>query len=291
MTLQLIMGTALMTLFISCGDVTSLEGKKNRPTSDKSNQGISVTSSLINSHLHRTAPAAALTYLEETEKVLAGTLDANSYRIVPDITVDDEAGSVTGRRMSRPAIACGTGTAFSGTTARIEDCTKKNTVNAVWNATAKGVAGEVNWQLVARTESAEEFWLDTRTGMIWSDRITVDNWCNASGNKQVSSEPKYFNCDANFQKSVCAGVKLEAVGDSVKWRLPTRNDYLQADLDGLRFVLPNKADAGTPFWTATVVNLETRIKAWAYNQYFGTLEAIDMGETISVRCIGAPRAK
>ncbi len=48
----------------------------------------------------------------------------------------------------------------------------------------------------------------------------------------------------------------------VRWRLPTRADWLQADIDGSRFVLPNFLSHF--FWTATV-NSTDRTKALTYS--------------------------
>ena len=68
----------------------------------------------------------------------------------------------------------------------------------------------------------------------------------------------------------------------ITWRLPTRADYLQADLNGLRFVLP-RTDAAV--WTATVSG-ENRENAWSIIPKTGELTSVVRSTNLAVRCVG-----
>jgi hypothetical protein len=133
-----------------------------------------------------------------------------------------------------------------------------------------------------------EIWMDLRTGMVWSDIITFEgNWCSASGSQLQKADNVGEDCAITGKgQSLCT--KYDPVElPKVSWRLPTRHDYLQADIDGIRFVL-NK-EPNTFFWTATVSSdIKARDKAWTYNMTSGTLVAELMNTNRHVRCIGTP---
>jgi hypothetical protein len=95
----------------------------------------------------------------------------------------------------------------------------------------------------------------------------------------VFSVPSYMH--RSIEMDLLASIGLP----NIKWRLPTRNDYLQADLNGIRFVLKT---ANSPFWTATMNSASTnRSEAWTYNQSQRTIEKVAMTDLRQVRCIGA----
>lgn len=187
----------------------------------------------------------------------------------------------------RPTEICGEGTNFTGISGRIRDCLAKNPKLAVWNGTVSGAAGETTWQLVTLTSGGKEFWQDLRTGLVWSDNTGLKNWCAASGNKQPSAVGIDIDCSTlGENQNSCA--ELGVFGTNIVWRLPTRNDFLQADINGARFVFKTSTTSNG-YWTATVVGTSAgRSKAWSYNYVDGTLAASEMTNTLQVRCVGAP---
>jgi hypothetical protein len=220
----------------------------------------------------------------ETTLITSGALPAG-YRIIPLMALDDEG--TNGKNISsrsglgRPAVDCGA-TAGQTLKQRIADCLKLNTTTASWDGTSFGASGESVWKLVTRTGTLE-MWLDTRTGHLWSDTIATTNWCNASGNTLVETDAS-VNCLTAGTNVTCVGKNLMNI-TGIVWRLPTRNDYLQGDLDGLRFVL--KESDTTGFWTATMNSVSFgRSEAWVYQQRQGTLESAALGNDHQVRCIG-----
>ncbi len=243
----------------------------------------------VASHMYREKGTMVISYAEEMAKTLANTLP-DAYRKIPNILIDDEGKNVTTRdTLGRPSVMCGIGDDFEGVKTRIADCSAKNADRSFWNGNAHGTSGEAVWVLVTRSGTGLETWRDNRTGMIWSDVLSAgSNWCKASGNTQQPTSPATTDCNAlAASDSLCAGnISMDGIGPHIVWRLPTRNDYLQADLDGARFVLPNRGLA----WTATInSNIITRNEAWAYRLTNGTLEVSELTSLRQVRCIGVPK--
>lgn len=178
---------------------------------------------------------------------------------------------------TRPTVTCGT--TQTTIAARIAHCATQNSSAATWNGQTNGIAGEGNWKLVTYT-GTYEVWRDERTGLVWSDKVpTNDNWCKATGNAQADDPSSYCNnasyqdqttpysyCveDASHQPALAGenwttgayhgikgGMGAVATGTSpaVRWRLPSRADWMQADIDGVRQVLPN---INNTFWSATI---------------------------------------
>lgn len=151
-----------------------------------------------------------LTLAEEVEsfgQAMGGSLLpitlSYSYRDIPDISRDnDGATGISITYALRPPTACGN----SGKIAtRIADCAAKNGTRASWNGAEKGNAGQALWKLVFTTgqttpnscagNDCREVWQDTRTGLLWSSLARTSasttpintNWCQASGNVQLST--------------------------------------------------------------------------------------------------------
>lgn len=273
MKLRMITNVLFVATLLSCGEDTG----RRRGSPEIFVPGITTEDNFITaSHLHRNRESIVLTSREERDAIAAGILSID-YRTKPSLSLDDEGkdGSNVRSRstLGRPATNCGLAENLS-ITARIENCSLLNSTAAVWDGTTHGASGESLWRLVAR-EGTSELWLDTRTGHLWSDTIVATGWCNASG----------ALCPAQTVVPVCSGASFMGL-TGISWRLPTRNDYLQADLDGLRFVL--KPDGGTGFWTATIDSLSpSRNAAWVYQQTQGTLEKVPFTSDRNVRCIGA----
>jgi hypothetical protein len=61
------------------------------------------------------------------------------------------------------------------------------------------------------------------------------------------------------------GLTATASSPSVRWRLPTKYDYQQADNNGIRFVMPEMAKTGSGYeWSASVVASD-RSSAWMFH--------------------------
>ncbi|WPU66425.1 hypothetical protein [Peredibacter starrii] len=294
---EILIGMCLLATLVGCSD----PGHQTRkPVTDTSTGELEPDSQMIHSGIHREKGAAPLTYAEEISKTIANNLPAAIYRTVPDIEKDDEGTDGinvnTRSSLGRPLTVCGGAGTFSGINARIADCASKNGEKAIWDGSRYGSSSEGTWQLVALLDSTKEIWLDTRTGMIWSDLIknmesgaTEFNWCKAAGSETLPTPSSGIDCNAEAAgEKVCTNLIIDEIGTQVEWRLPTRNDYLQADLDGLRFVL--KRENANGLWTGTIKAGSTlRSEAWVYQSSNGTLVAGELTTTRNVRCIGVPR--
>jgi hypothetical protein len=282
----------ILILLAGCGeDVSSNRRLGENTTPDRTTPELgSEGSDFLHSHIHREKGSTVLTYAEEIRKTLANDLPATLYRLIPLIEKDDEGSSqnvITLDEIGRPNTDCGTGT-FSGIDARITDCFQKNAEKALWEGVRYGASGEGTWKLISRN-SSKEIWLDAETGMVWSYLIPSSmNWCKASGNSESLTPTTTVDCSTlGAQVSACVGASLSEMADQVKWRLPTRNDYLQADLNGLRFVLNRENNPG--LWTATIRGTSSgRSEAWIYSSKEGTLLSDKLENEKQVRCIGVP---
>lgn len=273
---------ATLTALVGCGgDVGS---RRNAPVIEVPTIGGDSTAI---SQIHRNRGLNVLTTGSEITLLTTGALPAG-YRIVPLMRLDDEGTNGNNVRtrsgLGRPGVNCGL-TINATLSSRIAECNSLNAASASWSGTIDGAAGESTWQLVAKS-GAQEVWRDQRTGQLWSDIMDTTNWCNAAGNNLQESGPS-VNCQTMGTNSTCVGKTIMGL-TGVTWRLPTRNDYLQGDLNGLRFVLRESDTTG--FWTATMDSSSlTRNEAWVYQQRQGTLEKDVLGDDHQVRCIGAAR--
>lgn len=285
-----VIALVLLTSLVSCGDDVA-KGKRNGTKSPGTSTPITAETATIHSQMHREKGASILTYAEEIKKTLANEISAKLYRSIPSMEKDDEGSSenvITIEDIGRPNTVCGTGTGFIGINARISDCSKKNADKASWDGKLYGASGEGTWKLVVNT-GTKEFWLDEKTGMVWSHVLATVNWCKASGNTENNTTEIVVDCnDIGEALSSCSGKIFDEVGDQIKWRLPTRNDFLQADINGLRFVMKKEAEA-TGLWTATIRAASSgRNEAWVYNSKEGTITSGLLTTNRHVRCIGAP---
>ena len=79
------------------------------------------------------------------------------------------------------------------------------------------------------------------------------------------------------------GMKLAgtSTSPSVYWRLPTRDDWFLAMVNGMPYVLANTVGS---YWTATT-NSGNRTEAW-YTNVWGTTSASTKTNNQRVRCVG-----
>lgn len=248
------------------------------------------------------------------------------YRPIPKIISDDEGFLNTEvlpvNRDTWGATSCGqTGTIKN----RIANCRTVLGLGTQWSGTLEANASQGSWKLVSRLgakvgSQAQEVWIDERTGLLWSSVVSVaSNWCHASGSSNTSDgaiiaryredDPADI-CDQNANQvndnkpiSLCkellsdnnfgANHSVNGKGGlsrsstpAVYWRLPTLNDYENAEYNGIRFVLPDMGSSGgADEWTATVVSSD-KAKSWIYNSSQGFHLNRNRQLTASVRCIG-----
>lgn len=222
------------------------------------------------------------------------------------------------------AITCGTSGTMN---ARKTDCGTVFGGNATWNGKANGHNGEGSWALISRTANittgkGREVWLDNSTGLMWSSIVSTGiNWCKASGSSNSAEsniiagnynedDPNDI-CDNSFYQvqtsnpiSACedaigftsTDADIDVAGKSglsrssspkVAWRLPSMYDYMVANHDGLRFVMPDTLGANTSGqeWTATIDSTD-RLKAWLFDPTTGTRSKDERSFSYAVRCIG-----
>lgn len=125
--------------------------------------------------------------------------------------------------------------------------------------------------LVAATEKGTEFYKDTKSKLIWGSRIATDFNHYGSQKACVDELPDY-----------------QVLG-SLKWRLPTINEFEQAAAHGMKTALPN---SDYSFWSSTGVKRKRsrRNRALPASVYLwdGTDQRTDTGDLkdgASVRCV------
>jgi hypothetical protein len=267
---------------ISCNDVST-----NRKMGTFQPPQAVVAEPVVISGIHREQGKPVISYSDE---IKADGKPANG-RFIPDNRLDDDGADGENTNIAlRPNIECGLGRSVSLTN-KIKDCADKNADRAIWNGKLNGSSAEADWKLVMVSKvglSKTEIWQDTRTKMLWSDIVsTTANWCQASGSDQPASDLVSIECNNLIgNEKTCVNYSHSEL-PNVTWRLPSRVDYLQADIDGIRLVLRRSPDT---FWTATTSTFkqgEKRENAWTYDQESGNFVAFKMSEARSVRCIGA----
>ncbi|HAR43823.1 MAG TPA: hypothetical protein DCS07_14510 [Bdellovibrionales bacterium] len=175
-------------------------------------------------------------------------------------------------------------------------------------------------------EYGKEVWQDQRTGLLWSSGQGLTNWCKASGNNNITDNPtaeadpagicdnSTYQATSNPAYSMCfedathatdrnvgyyylggnynygKGGLTDTSSPKVSWRLPSAHDYMIAEINGLRFVLPdtrfNMLNPTEVEWTASVVS-SSPDSAWVFNSQTGELtQQLRSGAAI-VRCVGA----
>lgn len=259
---------------------------------------------------HRDKMMAQKTLKEEL--TLGTSALPSGYRKVPDLTKDDDGysgGSVT--FASRPTQVCGT--TQNTVEARVAQCAELNAALASWDGSVVGNAGQALWKLVTYN-GTHEVWRDERTGLLWSDRLGQTNWCRATGSsgggpygqvdpynfcdnvlyQPIQATPEsWCTEDAGFNTpgaydSMKGGMRLAATpsSPSISWRLPTLYDYQMANIDGIRFVLPNMTAGAAWAWTSTIVS-PFRDDAWYFFGDLGYFNSFQrMNGAGSVRCLG-----
>lgn len=210
---------------------------------------------------------------DQIQSLLAKEEAPKTYHFVSTEKVGYES-SVLKAELSGNLDNCGEEPHLNGVKARYTDC------DTTWKGGTNGISGEGDWKLVMRdlSRDAATLWLDTRTNLIWSHKITDAVWANANGSAEVIDD------------RVCHSLEELTTDENgishISWRLPNRNEFLQADINGSRFVLQteNEEDnASEYFWTASQVDEN---HAWTIQNNTGILKQESKTNIAQVRCVG-----
>jgi len=215
------------------------------------------------SFIYRTRGMDQITHNELARFMATDSLPID-YRTIPDELSDLDSQVITALK---PSVDCGDDDSLQSVSEMMSDCSDKNKLTSSWNGKINGISGEGKWSLVY-FKNGVMFWFDENTSQVWSPLIDSGNWSAASGANAADDE---FIC--NRGNSI--------LKDFVKFRLPNRNEYLMADLNGARFVLSN---LDTVTWTAT--SDDNQSNAWAISQENGVLQLVDKDTKLDIRCIG-----
>lgn len=125
--------------------------------------------------------------------------------------------------------------------------------------------------LVARDDKGLEIYKDSKTGLIWGDRITTD--FNHYGSQMA--------CNRDLREA-------ELLKD-VDWRLPSVREFEVAASHGMKDSLPHMLHA---FWTSTPVKVKTKrrrktilVGAYLWDGDAQKTDAGDLKDGASVRCV------
>lgn len=282
----------ILSILVSCGATKNSDrekgggGKPNNDTRDNRAATPGEFQATIRTHTYRNTGTIQLSIKEEALAVIAGKLPA-TYAPIPQFNLHNDAKVI--KLNPLPSINTSCGNDIEATTtikARVADCKTKqaDTMAITWLGKAYGISGEGNWQLISNSvetieekKNAYQLWHDESTDLIWSDIVTEADFFIATGSKDGSIDNKDDRvCQANI-KSYPLG-RINPL--RISWKIPNRNDFLQADLNGARYVLPNTDDL---VWTGSY-NKDN--EAWAIKQSTGELISTPVTEKLKVRCIG-----
>lgn len=286
--MKLLILITTLILLVSCNEEAENRRRPNITPSDRQYilGGSEEGSKYLISQSHRDKDLAdnvsLLSNYQEASLSRSGQTYPSHYRNIPMVNLDhDNANSL----IERPQVKCGM--SGDGIQAKLDDCKSKNTTRSEFKGKRFGNMGEGDWKLVAKSEdgsAGHEVWMDMRTRLIWSDRLEANNWCKASGNQEDEGG---IDCSSNTL-FYCTSDNLfqEAKGNTetiVDWRLPSRNDLLQADINGARVILKN---SNHHFWSATI-DSNNNGKAWTVHGKTGELESTSRSSgSPSIRCVG-----
>ena len=260
-----------------------------------------------------------VTQLQQDSEVTtyAGAALPTGYRDVPVATKDDDGyNGINMNYVTRPSTDCG----LSGILAsRITNC------GFAWSGAAHGNSGQATWSLVTRNGANKEVWQDQHTGLLWSSLVAgvgatpADDWCEAAGDSEVADP----TCSGNTisycaetglspdvvlgenwvpttpSYSAAKGLMGKNSAPAVRWRLPTVHDYEQAEIDGIRMVMP---DMGLPGgwrpsidtsagvtsgneWTASMSDQSTA-NAFVFHADYGYVNFGARTSMYAIRCVG-----
>ena len=124
--------------------------------------------------------------------------------------------------------------------------------------------------LVTRTKDFKEVHKETKTGLLWGDRLP--------------STMNHYNAEKVCKADLAEVAKIS----EVTWRLPSKEEYEEAEKNGIRKALPNM---NYWFWSSSV-HRSYSDGAWLFNGGFG-LTYVDYrnSDDYSVRCVARWRSR
>jgi hypothetical protein len=118
--------------------------------------------------------------------------------------------------------------------------------------------------LVTRSKDFKEVHKEVSTGLLWSDRLP--------------STMSHYSAE----KACKADLKEVAGISGVTWRLPSIDEYKEAEKNGIRKALPNM---NYWFWSSSVLHSNSS-GAWLFSGYYGdTVYYVFRNDDDSVRCV------
>lgn len=288
-----ILNIVILGTLVSCGAAKNPKSRNGNGDPNLKPKTPNVTGELLQatmrSHIFRNRESEQYTYSSLAKKIETNELP-KTHRLIPDMDQDIEANIIKPTKLLSPEKSCG-----NENDAKINIATRHNNCKEVqvdlntvtWAGRKNGISGEGDWRLISNSAYIEDtkqynkqVWQDMTTGLLWSEVIYKISWSEASG---IDSFADTRPCLA---KSDSPKHELGRIHPSiVSWRLPNRNEFLQADLDGSRFVLPNTLPDSEDnlVWTASYAEDNM---AWAINVSTGQLVKKSIDDELAVRCIG-----
>jgi hypothetical protein len=94
------------------------------------------------------------------------------------------------------------------------------------------------------------------------------------------------NFGAGTYSAAKGGMGANSATLKVRWRLPAIHDYEQAEIDGIRSVMPDMGAFSAGYeWSASLVS-SLRFYAWIFVGSYGGVGFSDRSDTDAVRCVG-----
>jgi hypothetical protein len=121
--------------------------------------------------------------------------------------------------------------------------------------------------------------------------VPTPGWCsNGTAYSSSAGCPATWtintdNWQAGTYSAAKGGMGANSTTLKVRWRLPTINDYEQANIDGIRSVMPDMGAFGTNEWSASVYS-SNRSNAWYFVSFTGLVSNILRSFNFAVRCVG-----
>jgi hypothetical protein len=311
----------ILSLFLA---ISCVENGTGRQVRDDSGEFLDDENKLLLiSNAYRTTANPRLTDMEISEGLNRYSLTELEYVDIVDSSLTEgnsRCNAATGgcyraglTGSQAGLVDCSLPQGLDGIQKRMDECIAKNPGKTFWKGADGQLMGEVSWDLVARVSHASisgerEIWRDRATGLIWSDVVASTSWCKAAGNSESqggcdtdnnpSTNPGgniinichigLGNADDQFGKGDINGIGPDE--KVIHWRLPTRNELLQADINGIRFVLRKfreavKTTSNFKVWTSST-RTQNPAQAWSFNAQEGTLDNESKTSNNNVICVG-----
>lgn len=281
-----VLRAGLFLLLVGCGAAENSREDNSKPRIEtvKPDDGEKVVfTPLERSMIRRTKGVSRILYTQVQESLKLNNLPV-AYQSTPT-PEEESATAVESIPLERRKIDCGISIDNKLTVAeRVKDCKTKigQSSSTLWSALVNGISGEGNWFLVTYIEG-KKVWQDSSTGLLWSDVVGTDTFAMALGRDPADLEKEIISLCSSLNDNINPALgKLPL--SRVKWRLPNREEYLQADINGARSVL---TDSGSNLWTASFdKQFGGEYKAWSIDHKDGILASTLIDERLDVHCIG-----